>query len=129
QVFQIDLTAGGDNHRAFNGILQLAHITGPVVTYQGAQRIFGNPGNKPAGALLVVLEKMYDERMDVFPSLAQRRQADGKDRQPVEEVTPEFSLVNRSFQVDVRRGHNAHIGFQNVAATDAREFTVLKYAQ
>ena len=65
-----NLATGRDNYRAFDGILQFANVTGPVIGDQGTQSLFGDSRDEAARALFVMLEKMNDERMNIFASFA-----------------------------------------------------------
>src|ERR1043166_4613569 len=76
-----------------------------------------------------MLEKMYDQRLYVFTTLAQGRQSDRKNRKPIKKVPPELSLVRRAFQIDIRRRDNSNVCLDNFAAADSAEFAILQHAQ
>src|SRR5205085_5148196 len=81
---------------------------------------------KASSLLFVVLKKMYDERVDVFWTLAQRRKTNREDRETIEEIASECSHFDCALKVNIRRGNDAHIPLQNFAPTDARKLPVLK---
>src|SRR5438128_11479098 len=72
---------------------------------------------------------MDDERVNVFGSLAQRRQANREDRKTVKEVAAERARFDRALKVNVRGRDDAHISLQNFAPADARKLAVLQDAQ
>ena len=67
--------------------------------------------------------------MDVLATLAQRRQLNGKNRQPVEKVPPKVAIFGGLFQVDVGSGNHAHVDFQFFVATYTGELSILQHAQ
>ena len=66
---------------------------------------------------------------DVFAALAQRRQVDRHAAQPVEEVFAESSLLDQGVQVLVRRGHDADVHRDALAAAQPLETSLLKQSQ
>src|SRR4051812_35203407 len=72
---------------------------------------------------------MYDERMNILRALAQRRQANRKDRKTIEEVAAESALLDCALKVYVRGGDDAHVHFDNLVAADASELAVLQHAK
>ena len=72
---------------------------------------------------------MLDQRRDVVGALAQRRQADGHDVQPVEQVLAEQSLRDQLAQVAMGGGDDPHIGLDRHAAADRHELARLQHAQ
>ena len=62
-------------------------------------------------------------------ALAQRRQVDREDRDPVPEVLAEAALGDHRVQVAMRGGDDAHVDVERLAAADALEAAVLQDAQ
>ena len=76
------------------------------------------------------LQEIFGEQADVLGALAERRELDADDVQPVEKVLAEvFRSDDLLFEVLVRRGDDAHVGLQDVVAADAGEFALLQHAQ
>src|SRR5438876_565336 len=84
-VGRFDQSSRGDDHCTLDGVFKFPNISRPVVTYQCAQCLPGNTGNETARALLVMLKKMNDERMNVFTPFAQRGQRDRENGQAIKE--------------------------------------------
>ena len=89
-----DLSAAGDDG-ALDGVLQLADVAGPVVIHQQPERAFGDLADVLAELVGEALEEMSGEQRDVLAALAQRRDADLDDVQPVEEILAELALRRR----------------------------------
>ena len=79
-------------------------------------------------AAVAVGEKLR-QKADVVPSVAQRRQVDLDDIDAVIEILPEESLPNHRLQVSSRRGDDADIDFDFIAAADPSNLPFLKRAQ
>ena len=75
------------------------------------------------------LQEILGEQADVLGALAQRRELDADDIQPVEQILAEGLLRDLLFEVLVRRRDDAHIGLQRFVAADAGEFALLQDAQ
>jgi hypothetical protein len=57
----------------------------------------------------VLFEEVQRQRNDVLDPLAQRRQVDRQDAQPVEQVRPKRPLVHARRQIGVGCRHDAHV--------------------
>ena len=76
-----------------------------------------------------LLEKVRDEHRDVLAALAQRRQLDRHDREPVVQVLAEPPAGDLGLQILVRRGDDADVDLDRLAAADALELALLEHAQ
>src|SRR5262249_24062993 len=65
----------------------------------------------------------------VVAALAQRRQVDGEDVQPVVQVWPELPLLRPRLEVAVGGGDQPHVGADRLVAADALERLLLQDAQ
>src|SRR5262245_34323763 len=73
---------------------------------------------------------MLGEQRDVLLPLTQRRDIDGNDVETEEESFPEASRANLVLQILVRRGEDAHVYLDRLAAaTDRLQRLLLKDAQ
>ena len=66
---------------------------------------------------------------NVFFSLPQRRQQDGKNVNPVKEVLAELALPHQGLQIAMGSHHHSHIYLGRLVAADALDFAFLQYAQ
>ena len=77
----------------------------------------------------VLVEEVLREQRDVVLALAQRRQLDGDDVQPVEEILAEPALLHHLPQVDVGRGDDPHVDLDRLHAAQPHELALLHDAQ
>ena len=73
-----------------------------------------------------LLEEVIREQQDVGLPLAQRRDEDGEDVQPVEQVLAERAGGNRVLEVRVGRGDQAHVDLDRLDAADPLELALLE---
>jgi hypothetical protein len=67
------------------------------------------------------------QRADLAGALAQRRQLDGQDRQPVVEVAPERALGRHGLQIPVGRGHHPDVHLHRLGPAHALDHPLLEY--
>src|SRR5262249_29923393 len=91
QVLDADVAVLREDDEAFEQVLQLAYVPGPVVLPEVDHRLFGDQGGASGALAVVLLEEVSDEERDVRAPLAQRRHHDRDDLKPVEQVLPEVS--------------------------------------
>ena len=75
----------------------------------------------------VLLQEIADQLGDVFPAIAQRRQRDDHDAQPVVEVFPELLLPDGRFEVAVGGGHDAHVHGDGLLAAEPLQALLLQH--
>src|SRR5262249_19041326 len=69
------------------------------------------------------------ELWNILPSLAQRRQADRKNMQPVIQVLAKILVLDLLKEVAIRRSNDAHVHPHRRVAAHAIEFTLLQNAE
>ena len=72
---------------------------------------------------------MLHEQRDVFPAIAQRRQLDLNDIQPIVEILAEAAVLDHLRQIGVGRGDDSHVHFDRLAVADALELALLQHPQ
>ena len=85
---------------ALDDVLELAHVARPVVLHQQVERLGRELEVRLVVLLAVFLEEVLREQRDVVLPLAQRRQVDVDDVQPVVEVLAEPSVLHHLLQID-----------------------------
>ena len=83
------------DERALDRVLQLAHVAGPVVVHQHAQRLVRDPGDGAAELVREPVEELLREERHVLAPLTQGRDPDVDHVQTVEEVLAEAPLARR----------------------------------
>src|SRR5690348_2882437 len=72
---------------------------------------------------------MADQRWNVRAALAQWRQADRRDIEPIEQIVAELALPDQLRQIAMGRGDDAHIGADRDAPADRGVFPFLQHAE
>ena len=96
---------------------QLPHVAGPVVFLQDVQGLFRHGLYLLAGFLVELGDKMIDEQRDVFLALPERRDRDGENVEPVEEVFPEPAVSDLFLQVPVAGRDDPDIDLDGAGAS------------
>src|SRR5205085_2879012 len=76
-----------------------------------------------------LLVKMRGEQRDVLAAIAQRRQLEAHDVEPIEEVRAERAAVDRLAQIAVCGGDQANVELDRAGSADAAYRTLLERAQ
>ena len=94
QVAQVQHGAAGERAGPFDGIFEFPHVARPVVAHHGAQ---GLVAQGELGAVLAaeVVQKMRRQQRNVLAPVAERRQFDAEDVQPVIQIRPERSRLDQ----------------------------------
>src|SRR5688572_28577038 len=77
----------------------------------------------------MLVQEMLDQEGNVGMTLAQRRQLDSDDVEPVVEVLPEVPGVDLTRKVLIGRGDDSGIDFDAARPADALELPLLEHAQ
>src|SRR5262249_39334838 len=101
QVLGLDAVAPGQDGRALDRILELAHVARPRVAEQPLDRL-GRESQLAAELAARAGEEVLGEGRDVLAAIAERRQDHLDDVQPVEEVLAEAALREQRRQIAVR---------------------------
>src|SRR4051794_25698179 len=113
------------DHGAFNQVLELAHIAGPIVRTERIHCCFWyllNPLPHTPGKYLY---EVMNQLRYVFPALSQRGDEDRKHIQPIVKITAELVTRNHLGQVAMSSGHEAEIDAMRTAASKSLKFFLL----
>src|SRR6185436_7786492 len=126
EVVAVDHLAVAHQHRSLEGVLELADVARPVVAGQHVDR--GRRNALDAARMLAgeLLEEVIDEQQQVGLPLAQRRDEDGEDVEPVVEILAEGAGGDRLLQVLVGGGDQAHVRLDRLGAADPLELPLLQ---
>src|SRR5262245_65681650 len=72
---------------------------------------------------------MADQHCQVIAPLAQRRQVDRADADPVIKIGPELPLLRPLLKIAMRRGDDPHIGANRLLAAEPHKFLLLQDAE
>src|SRR5215831_14044909 len=85
--------------------------------------------NLLAGCVSVTPNEVLHQQRNIFGSLAQRRNRNGKDVQPVEEILAEGSRCHSRRQVTIGCRDQTNINLDGMIAPHALKFPLLQYSQ
>src|SRR2546430_15627333 len=111
---------------ALDRVPQLADVSGPRIGKQPLPRISRNSGRRAAHGLPKLFQERLGERKDILGAIAQRRDVDLEDVEPVVEVLAEGLPRDGGAQIPVRRGDDAPVRPQGPGAAQALGFALLK---
>ena len=122
-------TFTAQNDRAFDHVLQLAHVTGPVVGLQGGEAIVGYTFDADAMFPAKTLHELLRQKGNVFLALPQRRDVDRHHVQAEKQILPEFFALDALLHVAVGRGDDAYVHLDRPVAAHTLKFPFLQHAQ
>jgi hypothetical protein len=116
----------GQNHCPFNDVLELTDISGPGVLlegfhYGGRNRLDGTPHFS-----VEFVDKSPDQQRNILQSVAERRDVDGDNVEPVVEIIAKATTADLFFEVAVRGGDDARVNVSRFGASDPSKFSVLQ---
>src|SRR6516225_1307974 len=97
------------DERSLERIAQFSHVAGPVVSKERFSGIHGQLCRLTAEQPPELLEKQITDFENIARAFTQGGNADVEYLQPVVQVVTEFPLLDRSLQITIRRGNDAHI--------------------
>src|SRR5439155_22628172 len=107
--YQNERVAGRMNQRALDDVLELPDVARPWLALQRLHHFVWNARDRSMHRTLTAVNRRPHEHGDVFAPLAQRRQPDRKDVQPVAQVLAEFAGGDRAPEIAMRRGDDPHV--------------------
>ena len=126
-----DLGAAREDDRALDDVLELAHVARPGVAGQRghAPRRRGRAPCLPVARRELLRRSARPARGMSLGAIAQRRQRDREDVEPVVEVLAELAVGDQLLEVAVGRRDDAHVDLDRLGAADALELALLQHAQ
>ena len=119
----------GEHHGPMNGILQFADVTWIVVLHERDPHGFGQAKTNLSVLHRVPRQEVRRQFENVVTPLAERRQLELNDIQPVVEIGAERSGRHEIVQAHVHSGHHPGATDPRYRGTDRSEFAGLQHAQ
>ena len=104
-----DLRGAGKNNGAFNHILKLAHVAGPVVSQEPRHRLWIEGEMRPLEFYPDLRQEMLRQQMNVLAPVSQWGDRDGKNMETVEQVRAKGPLLNGGLEVGVGGSNQSNI--------------------
>src|SRR5258706_14330631 len=109
-------------------IFEPAPVSRPAIALEHLERVLVEPLRRQA-LLLRFAKEVPNEIGNVFGALAQRRQAQRQDVQPVIKVLAKQPLLNKLSKIAIAGGDDANVGLDRHASADGRVLALLQDAQ
>ena len=124
-----DPRAGRQHDRTLDDVLQLAHVARPVVSLHEVEGLGRQLQVRLVVLGPVLLQEVMGEQRDVFAPVAQRRQLDLDDVQPIVEVFSELPFGHELLEVDVGRRDDAGVDLLRLDPAQPHELPFLHHPQ
>src|SRR5687768_4474733 len=125
----LDKRAFAENRRALQDVPNLSNVPWPLISEKGlsclARQTSGRPPEGPAD----LLQKDFAQRHDIDGTLAQGRDLDVEDPEPIEQVLAKVAALDGFAQVAVGRGDDADVRFQEARPAEPLELALLQHPQ
>src|SRR5919204_734573 len=108
----------------FNQILQFADIAGPGILHHASYRVITEWRRLLSVIFAVFSKEELQKNRDLFAPFAQRRDMNGDNIEPVEQVLTKQSLLHRPFQRLVGGRQHAHIDRDIAFTAQARKLAI-----
>ena len=115
----------GEQDHTLHHVSQLAHVPRPVVCEQRRTRLRGQRLGGESVVLARAREEVLGEEDDVFAALAERRQAQGEDRQPMIQILAESPGPHGVVQVLASGGDDPDVDGLAPGAAETPDLVVL----
>src|SRR5579864_9015674 len=129
QMRHLDASFPGQNHGALQHVTQLAYVSRPVAGLEARQNVSGKLGY--LGRVLAV--ELFEQRLrqygQIVLALAQRRQRDGENVQPVVQIFAEFTFSDGAVQRRIRGRDHTHVQLYLALPSQTAHAAVLQHAQ
>src|SRR5712692_5220 len=129
EIRPLDLVTRSESVGPLEEVLQLAHVTGEVVRGQRRDRIGGDALDVTPETLVEPPEEIRDQRRNVTLALAEGRDHDAHDVEPVKEVLAEAPVLHHRLEVLVGRGDHPHADGVGLGRPDGPDLLVLDDAE
>src|SRR5215831_13239159 len=126
-AFDAEGAVAAEDDGPLDDVFEFAHVTGPVVGFEQLHRAPVNSVDGATEAFAVLGGEMRGQQRDVFGALAQRRQPQREDVQPVIEIAAEPSGLYIFHQIAIGGGDDPNVNADGVAAAEPLEFALLQH--
>ena len=112
QIADVDLLRRRHDGEPMTDVLQLPHIPGERERRQHLERGIGEQLGLNSKLARALLQKLSGQGCNVIRSFPQRRQPQPHDVEAVHQIFAEEPLPHPLFEVLMRCGNDAHVGFE-----------------
>jgi hypothetical protein len=129
EILHVEGLTPAEDDALLDTVLELAHVSRPLVADEEIQRARREPPHRAAVARRELRQEMIGEERDVLRPLAQGRDRDVDHGDPVVEIGAEGPASHRLPEVAVRGRDEADVHPPEAAVADPAEVLELEHAQ
>ena len=122
-----DQVVGTHDQRSLHHVPEFTHVPGPAVPPQDIEDIFVDTTDRARVPLVELVQKGLHELGEILHMLAEGRQCDRKDVEPVVEVLTQRAVLQGLQRILVGSRDNTHVGFDRRAAAHGRVLALLQH--
>ena len=115
--------------RALDHMFQFANIPWPGIPAQSLHSLRSDALDALLHSLRELRQEILDQQRNVLTPLTQRRHRDGKNIQPVKQITAKLTRRYEFFQITVGGSDNPNVSCDRSSAAQAFELFFLQCAQ
>src|SRR6266513_3904663 len=119
----------GKNYRSLYEILQLSHVTWPVIgleRFHGLRRDRLDARLHPLGEFL---SKVSNQQGNIFRAVPEGRDGNRKDFEPVIQIAAKLLFLHHPTEIAVGRGDDADIDMNRPSAAQTFELLLLEHSE
>src|SRR5690349_23691856 len=117
EIFRLDRFSVRKNNRTFDCVLQLANIAGPRVLFEGLSRFRTELQSMTVQFAREFLDEKLRQWSNVGNPFAQRRNVNGKNGKPEEQIFAELFTLDQVLKIPVRSRDHPGIDANGFQAT------------
>src|SRR5262249_10612260 len=121
--------AAAQDHRALDGILELANVAWPRIAHQARHRLIVHAGHQLPDSASMLLHEMRGEQWNVVGPITQRRHLDRDDVETVIQILLKEAGVDHLHEVAIRCGDDTYIDAFRALRAKRFDFAFLKHPQ
>src|SRR5260370_6966081 len=113
------------NYRSLDDVLQFTNIARPGVGLKQIDTLFVHRLKALSCFPCVTIDEVLDQHGNIFSSLPERGDLNGKNVDPVKEVAPEHTLSDGGLQIAFSSRNHPDLGLDESSSTATIEFLLL----
>src|SRR5262249_16723974 len=129
KMLRLDEWARRQNRRAFYDVPPLPPVAPPCGVVEHPPRPVVGGGEVLLIACIEFVDERLYEQLQIFFPLAQRREAEGEDVEPIEQILAQLALLDRILRFQVRRRDDADVDRLLGAPAEPPELPLLQHAE
>ena len=123
---RFDLVSLNKYCQALNRMLQLAHVSWPVIVHHQFHGFWLHARYRSVDGVAVLAKEVLEELRNIFPAFAQRGQSNGEHIQPVVQILPKLPARDELLEILIRGKDQADVHLLHRGAPDGQKLPFLE---